>query len=91
MPAISYPGHILFAPVKAFFANMIVWMTAMIFTLQPMVFLFGWAPCHMIFVILYYRDPYFPEVVLAWWQSRTWPKSRQTRNLYPAAGNKYLP
>ena len=90
MPAIAYPSHILFAPPKAFLTVIGFWMVVMIFTIQPVIFLAGWIPSHLVLVWLYYRDPYFVEVLQAWWTSGLWPRSRRTRNLYPTRGNKYV-
>lgn len=90
MPALAYPSHILFVPPKAFFTISGFWVAIMLATMRPIIFLIGWPPCHLAAVWLYFSDPYFVEVIAAWWASGLWPKWRRTRNVRRSAGNRYI-
>lgn len=90
MPAIAYPMHILWVPAKAFLVNVSTWALVMVVTYQPLLFLIGWVPTQLILMWWYFKDPYFVEVISAWWSAGLWPRFRRTKNVYPARGNKYL-
>lgn len=93
MPAVAYPLQILSCPYMVFLWMVGIWIAVMALTMQPLIAIAGFPVTYGIAVAFGYRNPYYPEVVAAWWDSRQWPRLRQRPSSapYPFDGNRYVP
>ena len=91
LKAVAMPPRVFWAPMTPAIVHLGVQFAlmsvALVFSINPLVFIFSIAIGHLIIVIYGTREPHLSHMLMSW--GRSGPSS--TKNIYHSRGTKFAP